>query len=169
VRKRTLWFVGALVLIASLTVSCTASPDVSPPAVQTPSATLELPASSPRPTVSPSPPGEMIADQLVSNNIPVDGGSREFATGVTTVGDDGVPRSYLVAEGDGFAPVAERFGLTASYLVLINAVRRDNTMVLYVGDTLNMGARTITTIGDQNGVVYDHLDRMPQPHPAQEG
>jgi hypothetical protein len=46
-------------------------------------------------------------------------------------------------------------------------VRRDEAATPYVGDTINLDPATITTVGDQNGVVYHHEDRLPDPHVAQ--
>lgn len=168
-KVRMVGFVGVLIMAGSLSVACSATPVADPKPVISPPGSPSSPPSKTPITPIPSPAAEMVADQFVSDNIPIDGGSREFATGVTTVGEDGVPRSYVAAEGDVFGPIADRFGLTASYLVTINAVRRDNVMILYAGDTINLDAHTITTVGDQNGVAYDHLDRLPQPYPPQEG
>jgi len=38
---------------------------------------------------------------------------------------------------------------------MVNHVRRDND-ALYAGDTLNLDAHTILSVGDQNGVVSDN-------------
>lgn len=51
-----------------------------------------------------------------------------------------------------------------AYLTSINAVRRDFASIVYVGDTINLDPATITTVGDQDGIVYDHEDRLPNPH-----
>jgi len=100
--------------------------------------------------------------------VPLSGPPTDNANGVATVDDYGVPLSYVVANGDVFELIAKRFDLGTSYLASINAVRRENPTELFVGDTLNLGATTILRIGDQNGVVYDHTDRLPEPHLPQD-
>lgn len=100
--------------------------------------------------------------------VPLNGPPMDNANGAVTVDDYGVPLSYVVASGDVFELIAKRFDLGTTYLASINAVRRDNPTELFVGDTINLGATTILRIGDQNGVVYDHVDRLPEPHMPQE-
>ena len=100
--------------------------------------------------------------------VPVDGAPIDNANGRATVDAYGVPLSYVVASGDVFELIAKRFDLGTTYLVSINAVRRENPTELYVGDTLNLGATTILRIGNQNGVVYDFTDRLPEPHMQQD-
>ncbi|GAA3663430.1 hypothetical protein [Microbacterium marinilacus] len=88
-----------------------------------------------------------------------DSGPRAGAQGEVTVDENGDPTSYLVVEGDDIQSVAQRFCLPAiefDYLNLINAVRRERLGPLYPGDTLNLSPYTITTVGDQDGVVYDN-------------
>ena len=81
--------------------------------------------------------------------------------------DDGSPAAYVVAAGDTLYGISERFCLQyPQYLEWINSVRRnggwDWTMIddgpfeIYPGDTLNLDAHTITTVGDERGVVYSH-------------
>jgi hypothetical protein len=69
-----------------------------------------------------------------------------------------------VAPGDIFEIIAKHFDIGTAHLVAINAVRRDSPMIVHVGDTINLDPATIATIGDQNGVVYAHQDRLPDPH-----
>jgi hypothetical protein len=100
--------------------------------------------------------------------VPVNGAPIDNANGVATVDDYGVPLSYVVANGDVFELIAKRFDLGTTYLAGINAVRRENPTELFVGDTINLGATTILRIGDQNGTVYDFVDRLPEPHVPQD-
>ncbi|WP_271178291.1 LysM peptidoglycan-binding domain-containing protein [Leifsonia poae] len=79
----------------------------------------------------------------------------------------GEPAAYVVAPGDIWEFIAKRFDVGTAYLTSINAVRRDSPMLVYVGDTVNLDPATITTVGDQNGVVFHHEDRLPNPHVTQ--
>jgi hypothetical protein len=97
--------------------------------------------------------------------VAVDGGSREFATGKPILDAAGTPVAYVVAPGDVGAVVSERFCQNLAYLNAINGTRRDGAMTLFAGDTLNLDAHTILTVGDQNGVVYSHP--APDPMPPQ--
>jgi LysM repeat protein len=97
--------------------------------------------------------------------IPVDSGQQEYAVGTATVNSEGVPVSYTVGAGDLAEYVAERFCINTAYLFAINTVRRGG-VTLYVGDTLNLDAHTITSVGDQNGVVNDYP--VPTPIPPQQ-
>ena len=48
----------------------------------------------------------------------------------------------------------------------INSVRRASLATeLYAGDTINLDASTIFTVGDQNGVVHEGDPPMPHPPP----
>jgi LysM repeat protein len=96
-----------------------------------------------------------------------DTGPIEYATGQAVVNADGTPASYVVADGDTLYAISERFCLHfPAYLEWINSVRRngawswagdeDGTFAIYPGDTLNLDAHTITSVGDERGVVYDH-------------
>lgn len=58
--------------------------------------------------------------------------------------------------------VGDRFGLGTAYFYVINQVRRNGTE-LYVGDTLNLSAFTILSVGDENGVAYDNDPPSPIP------
>ncbi|MDN3309315.1 LysM domain-containing protein [Microbacterium oryzae] len=93
---------------------------------------------------------------------PVDGG-----TGDVILNAEGEPAAYVVAEGDTTYAIAERFCFgTAAYLEEINSIRRngawapmsdeDGTFVIFPGDTLNLDPYTIASVGDEQGVVYDH-------------
>ncbi len=59
---------------------------------------------------------------------------------------DGQPVAYLVVAGDTFASVAARFCIDSHYLDLLNQVRRVDSEV-YAGDTINLDAYTITSVG----------------------
>ena len=85
---------------------------------------------------------------------PVDTGSSEFANGSVTAGADGVPASYRAVADDDWNHVAQRLTLDPSYLWQINCLRR-SSVVLYVGDTINLDPRRAATVGDENGVVLD--------------
>lgn len=112
---------------------------------------------------------EYYEDNIVTIlQVPIDGGPIDNANGTADVDPYGVPLSYVVANGDVFELIAKRFDLATTYLAGINAVRRDNPTELFVGDTINLGATTILRIGDQNGVVYHHTDRLPDPHLPQD-
>ena len=97
---------------------------------------------------------------------PVDRGPREYAAGEAVVDAGGTPVAYVVAAGDIPEFVADRFCTHLAYLHGINSVRRASLAGnLYAGDTINLDATTIFTVGDENGAVSAGLP--PQPHPAQ--
>ena len=97
--------------------------------------------------------------------VAIDGGPREFAMGKAVLDSAGTPVAYLVAPGDVGGVVSERFCQNLAYLNAINGVRRMGAMTLYAGDTLNLDAHTILTVGDENGVVYEQP--VPDPMPPQ--
>jgi LysM repeat protein len=96
--------------------------------------------------------------------IPVDSGPQEYAMGTTNLNSEGAPAIYVVASGDNSEFIAERFCINTGYLYAINAVRRGDQS-LYVGDTVNLDAHTITSVGDQNGIVTSRP--VPDPIPPQ--
>ena len=98
---------------------------------------------------------------------PVDCGPIQYATGTVQVDSKGVPVAYIVAPGDIWEFIAKRFDVGTAYLTAINAVRREDVTQAYVGDTINLDPATITSVGDQNGVAFNHLDRLPDPHVPQ--
>ncbi|MBP2435501.1 LysM peptidoglycan-binding domain-containing protein [Microbacterium amylolyticum] len=91
-----------------------------------------------------------------------DSGPRTRANGETAfAGDQAI--SYEVAPGDTLGAIAERFCTTTQMIQYLNVVRRatgysnaKDDFVLYAGDILNLDAYTITSVGHQNGVVYDY-------------
>ncbi|MBW9110156.1 hypothetical protein [Microbacterium ureisolvens] len=85
----------------------------------------------------------------------VDGGSQPGATGTATYDEDGQPVAYIVAAGDDFTSIEMRFCTPGFYLQFVNSIRRGTTD-LYVGDTINLSADTMTTVGDVNGVAQDN-------------
>lgn len=98
--------------------------------------------------------------------VPTDQGPREYATGEVVLDAAGIPVAYRVAAGDIPDFVAERLCMNLAYLHAINSVRRASLAnELYAGDTINLDATTIFTVGDQNGVV--HEGDPPLPHPPQ--
>lgn len=86
---------------------------------------------------------------------PLDTGPRPFATGIPTLDANGMPVAYEVAANDSFEAISTRFCVSQIWLYWVNAVRRDGE-TLYAGDTLNLDAHTIFTVGDQNGFVRDN-------------
>lgn len=98
--------------------------------------------------------------------VPVDRGAREYARGEAVLDPSGTPVAYVVAAGDIPEFVADRFCTHLAYLNSINSVRRASLAVnLYAGDTINLDATTIFTVGDENGVV--HAGSPPLPYPPQ--
>ena len=106
--------------------------------------------------------------------VPLDNGPRKYAMGTATTDSSGVPISYKVASGDVIDYIADRFGffnpcpragLGFAYLNTINQVRRGGyPWPLYAGDTLNLSAYKITSVGTINGQVKHEAapDPMPQ-------
>jgi hypothetical protein len=103
------------------------------------------------------PTGDTDPEQLGGMTIlvPHDRGPRPHAMGEVRVDDAGIPIAYIVAEDDVLDTVAARLCAGDPFLHWVNAVRRDGD-ALYAGDTLNLDAHTIFTVGDQNGVVHDN-------------
>ena len=98
--------------------------------------------------------------------VPFDRGPREYARGEAVFGAGGTPVAYVVAAGDIPEFVADRFCTHLAYLHGINSVRRASLAGnLFVGDTLNLDATTIFTVGDENGLVS--AGSPPVPHPPQ--
>lgn len=74
-------------------------------------------------------------DLELTDRGPIDG-----ATGEVTE-ERGVPAAYLVAEGDVYEVVADRFGLTLDELMYLNPTRTGNgqdPMIVYTDETLNL-------------------------------
>lgn len=113
-----------------------------------------------------------VGDVLIK--YPDDEGSIPYARGETALDDDGQPIAYVVASGDTPDGISERFCLGKADLALLNMVRRNTAystwvngepaaaetlfdwIELYAGDTINLDPATITTVGHQNGVVFEH-------------
>lgn len=150
----------------------TTTPPPSPTATPTPTPTRTI-VPAPTVTQTPQPPLDLRPDYYEDDimsvlQVPLNGDPIDNANGRAVVDDFGVPLYYVVANGDVFELIAKRFDLGTTYLASINAVRRDTPTELFVGDTINLGASTILRYGDQNGVTYDHRDRLPEPHVQQE-
>lgn len=103
-------------------------------------------------------------DYLGGRPVPViaDSGARDGANGSVSTDAEGNPAAYVVAQGDTLGAIAERFCTDTTYLTQVNLVRRQTPamsdvpeMPLFAGDTLNLSAYTVTSVGDQNGQVYD--------------
>ncbi|MDN3311780.1 hypothetical protein QWJ90_12655 [Microbacterium oryzae] len=95
-----------------------------------------------------------------------DTGPRPGAMGEVIAGFDGRPGAYIVAPGDLRADVGARFCFEDGFwLEKLNQVRRTQgrTIYLYAGDTLNLNPYTVTSVGDENGVVQSNepLDHLP--------
>ncbi len=114
--------------------------------------------------------------------IPIDLGPGPHAMGAVTLDADGHPARYTVAPDDEWGHIAARFGLAAvlpaegigvdslntdtGYLTLINSVRRGEApWTLYIGDTVNLSAHTVTSVGRINGTATSLP--APDPLPAQ--
>lgn len=98
-------------------------------------------------------------DQVYGYGVPVvkDQGPSEHARGEAILGGDNVPVAYPVVEGDTAYAIAQRFCIGyVPYLGWINSVRRNGVDELYAGDTINLDRNMITTVGDENGVVFDN-------------
>lgn len=95
-------------------------------------------------------------------------GPTEHASGRVVRDDDGRLAAYVVAAGDTLYAISDRFCVgSISYLGWINSVRRNGAssweankqegeFEIYPGDTLNLDAHTVTSVGDEQGVVYEH-------------
>ncbi len=139
------------------------------PATPAPAASF-TPTATPAPLATPATCqgwGFWERDYVSEAQQPVDCGPIQYATGTAELDAKGVPVAYVVAPGDIWEFIAKRFDVGTAYLTSINAVRRDDVAAVYVGDTVNLDPATITSVGDQNGVVYHHDDRLPDPHVPQ--
>jgi hypothetical protein len=87
--------------------------------------------------------------------VPFDRGAMLHARGEAVVNSDGVPVAYRVAADDVMESIGARFCVGEVWLRWVNAVRRDSD-ALFAGDTLNLDAHTILSVGDQNGRVSDN-------------
>lgn len=136
--------------------SGTASPT---PAPSRTSAGTRVGDTGPCSTAVPAYPGATAADveQLggATLAVPFDRGPMAHATGEAVLDDQGVPAAYKVAANDVLSAVGARFCVGERWLHWVNYVRRDGD-ALFAGDTLNLDAHTILSVGDQNGVVYDN-------------
>jgi LysM domain len=130
--------VGAIVALAVVTgcaPTAAAHRQTAPTAAQ---------RTTPVPTAIPS-----VASTPVRMVWEVDSGPRQYAMGTSTLDAFGDPQSYIVAPGDHWYNIAERFGGDGILWQLNCARRRDTT--LYIGDVLNLSPYTIGTVGDEHG------------------
>lgn len=175
VRIRRWWHLAIVGVLSTTLVACTDTPSTpdaatstlapqSWPAAPTASATPPTdtqPAGAPGPCddVDPAVPvdDESEIEQLggVTLITPIDRGPMPHATGDAILDDAGVPVAYTVAENDVISVIGARFCVGEQWLFWVNYVRRDGD-ALYAGDTLNLDAHTLLSVGDQNGVVYNN-------------
>jgi hypothetical protein len=174
-RWRGLSGTAAVVSLAVALVACTAPPPTGTDA-QTPkhsptasSAPRPTPAFTPdvQPVNDPGPcdaavPAYPLADESAVEQlggatlaVPFDRGSMPHASGEAILNDQGVPVAYQVAANDVISTVGARFCVGEQWLYWVNYVRRDGD-ALYAGDTLNLDAHTIFSVGDQNGAVHNN-------------
>lgn len=140
--------------------------------------TVDKPLPSPSPTASMIPLTPAYSRATVGSDkvgqfqveIPVDNGTENYATGTVTLDSSGHPASYVVASGDVMDYIAHRFGFFSptgqgiDYLNAINQVRRGGyPWTIYAGDTLNLSAYTVMTVGSVNGKVLDEAPPSPLP------
>jgi hypothetical protein len=114
--------------------------------------------------------------------VPIDLGPGPHAMGSVALDADGHPARYTVAADDEWGHIAIRFGLSAvapaegivadglnistGYLTTINSVRRgESPWTLYIGDTVNLSAYTVTSVGTINGTATALA--APDPLPTQ--
>ncbi len=91
---------------------------------------------------------------------PRDRGPMPHAKGTPVLNADGQPAAYVVASDDSIQMIATRFCLRPDWIASLNAVRRNAGQELYLGDTLNLDAHTIYSVGTQNGEV--HANSIPE-------
>lgn len=168
---RTLRSTVAVATLAIVLTACTASPapddDLKarvPSAVASPtSASARTPVdmgagdTGPCSSAVPAYPGTAATDveQLggATLAVPFDRGPMTHAAGEAVLDDQGIPVAYRVAANDVLTTVGARFCVGEQWLYWVNYVRRDGD-ALFAGDTLNLDAHTILSVGDQNGVVH---------------
>lgn len=117
--------------------------------------------------------GDKLADDAIINDTlqlrPFehmrDLGTMDGASGEVALNDDGSLASYVVAPGDTAYAIQQRFCMDGIMFEALNAVRRAPgwlsggdfpATALYAGDTLNLDPHTITSVGDENGEVYEN-------------
>lgn len=117
--------------------------------------------------------GDVMADDAIINDTlqlrPFENmrdlGATENAAGEVTFDDEGALASYVVAPGDAVDAIQQRFCMDSIMFEALNAVRRapgwlsggaGSSLAIYAGDTLNLSPYTITSVGDENGTVYDN-------------
>lgn len=91
--------------------------------------------------------------------VPFDRGPMPHAAGEAVLNDQGIPVAYKVAANDVLSTVSARFCVGETWLHWVNYVRRDGD-ALFTGDTLNLDAHTIHSVGTQNGTV--HANALPE-------
>lgn len=174
-RWRGLRGTAAVVSLASMLVACTASPPSDIDAQTPQPSPTETSAPSPTPAITPdvqpvdnsgpcaaAVPAYPVADETEVEQLggatlalPFDRGAMPHAAGEAILNDQGVPVAYKVAENDVISTIGGRFCVGEQWLYWVNYVRRDGD-VLFAGDTLNLDAHTILSVGDQNGVVHNN-------------
>jgi hypothetical protein len=112
---------------------------------------------------APAAPGDVEQLGGLRLQTPRDLGPRAHAEGEVVQDASGTPVAYIVAADDNAGSITARFCLTSAYLHAINAVRRPDLRSLYIGDTVNLDAHTILTVGDQNGIAESNDASSPLP------
>lgn len=170
-RSYTILILATAVALAGCFPETQAVPTTSPSSpTATPSATAEaLPEPTTLPAMDPGPCGREVPQMPAEEGaieqlggweliVPLDQGPLPYAKGTATLDNNSVPVAYTVAANDNFESIAARFCIDPMYLDIINSVRRipefPSPQTVYVGDTVNLDAHTIYSVGDQNGVVH---------------
>jgi hypothetical protein len=161
--RHTAAFAGAILLLAGCTAfGSAAEPRATPGSSGEPSSSSRAPssgesssgesssgASSPG-TSTPSaatPTAEPVTAEPVPANPPTDSGPAEYAQGVVTVDDLGVPVEYEVAPDDNAGAICKRLGVRWWQLEDASGERLGTYPMLYAGDVI-----TITT---KQGAAHD--------------
>lgn len=89
------------------------------------------------------------------------------ASGTAVLDSDGAATAYIAASGDTIAGISERFCAKEYEIALLNHVRRNTDYsgtsfdsstlnLLFEGDVINLDPAAVTSVGEENGVIYDN-------------
>lgn len=87
--------------------------------------------------------------------VPHDRGPMPNATGSVVADSNGTPVAYVVADNDVLGSISARLCVSEHWISWVNSVRRSGDAI-FAGDTLNLDAHTIYSVGDQNGAVHNN-------------